>query len=175
MEFFNNTSIHKKMNYLLIFVSVSIFSGALFVFMILNGIDSEFNQLKEKYVAGEVYTLSIEADMNYVSRTDRDIMLGGDYEKDIEKISQRKNSVSENFKKLKDTAMNDNERKLIEDAQTSTMYFLNNAFTLMKSLTPQQISEDKVGIYKKYKEVYYAKKNLHQICVCHLLHLSVPS
>ena len=151
MEFFNNTSIHKKMNYLLVFVSASIFSGALFVFVILNGIDSEFKQLKEKYVAGEVYTLSIEADMNYVSRTDRDIMLGGDYKSDIEKISQKIDNVSKNFKKLNETAMNDNEQKLIEDAQTSTMYFLNNAFSLMKSLTPQQISEDKVGLYSKYK------------------------
>ena len=152
MDFFNNISIHKKMTYLLIFVSFSIFSGAIFVFFVLSGINTKFTALKEKYVAGEVYTLSIEADMNYVSRTDRDIMLGGDYAKDIEKIAKRIENVSSNFKKLKETAVDADERKLIEDAETSTMFFLKNASSLMKSLTPEQIKNDKDGIYKKYKD-----------------------
>jgi methyl-accepting chemotaxis protein len=151
MEFFKNKSIHEKMNFLLIFVTVSIFAGSIFVFLVLSKLDSRFSDLKAKYVAGEIATLSIEADMNYVSRLDRDIMLGGDYDQDIEKISQKVAKVSENFKKLKETAVNDNERKLIEDSQTSAMFFLNNAFTLMKSLTPKQISEDKEGLYKHYK------------------------
>lgn len=151
MEFFKNTSIHKKMNYLLIFVTVSIFAGSVFVYLVLIKLDSQFSDLKAKYVAGEMYTLSIEADMNYVSRLDRDIMLGGDYDKDIEKISQRVAKVSESFQKLKETAVDDNERKLVEDSQNSAMFFLNNAFTLMKSLTPKQISEDKDGLYKNYK------------------------
>ena len=151
MEFFKNKSIHKKMNFLLIFVTMSIFAGSIFVFLVLSKLDSQFSDLKAKYVAGEIDTLSIEADMNYVSRLDRDIMLGGDYDKDIEKISQKVAKVSENFKNLKETAVNDNERQLIEDSQTSAMFFLNNAFTLMKSLTPKQISEDKEGLYKNYK------------------------
>ena len=151
MEFFKNRSIHEKMNFLLIFVTVSIFAGSIFVFLVLSKLDSQFSDLKAKYVAGEIDTLSIEADMNYVSRLDRDIMLGGDYNQDIEKISQKVAKVSENFKNLKETAVNDNERQLIEDSQTSAMFFLNNAFTLMKSLTPKQISEDKEGLYKNYK------------------------
>ena len=151
MEFFKNRSIHEKMNFLLIFVTVSIFTGSIFVFLVLSKLDSQFSDLKAKYVAGEIDTLSIEADMNYVSRLDRDIMLGGDYNQDIEKISQKVAKVSENFKNLKETAVNDNERQLIEDSQTSAMFFLNNAFTLMKSLTPKQISEDKEGLYKNYK------------------------
>ena len=151
MEFFKNRSIHEKMNFLLIFVTVSIFTGSIFVFLVLSKLDSQFSDLKAIYVAGEIDTLSIEADMNYVSRLDRDIMLGGDYNQDIEKISQKVAKVSENFKNLKETAVNDNERQLIEDSQTSAMFFLNNAFTLMKSLTPKQISEDKEGLYKNYK------------------------
>ncbi|WP_345992404.1 methyl-accepting chemotaxis protein [Sulfurimonas sp. HSL-1716] len=152
MEFSKNMSIHKKMNYLLIFVAISIFFGSISTFFILNSIDSRYQRLKEKYVAGEIYTLSIEADMNYVSRTDRDIMLGGNHDADIQKISQKIDNVSKNFKNLKETAVNDNELSLINDAEKSTMFFLNNAFTMMKSLTPQQISEDKEGeIYKRYK------------------------
>ena len=151
MDFFKNKSIYAKMNFLLFFVTGSIFAGSVFVFLALGQLEAQFSDLKAKYVAGEIYTLSIEADMNYVSRLDRDIMLGGDYTKDIEKISQKVDKVSENFVKLKETAVNDDERKLIEDSHTSAMFFLNNAFTLMKSLTPKQINEDKEGLYKNYK------------------------
>lgn len=152
MGFFNNISIHKKMTYLLVFVTFSIFSGAIFVFFVLSGINTKFTALKEKYVAGEVITLSIEADMNYVSRTDRDIMLGGDYKKDIEKITERIEAISSNFKKLKETAVDEQERQLIEEAEKSTMFFLQNASTLMKSLSSEQIQNDKEGIYKKYRD-----------------------
>ena len=100
MEFFHNISIHKKMNYLLIFVAFSIFSGATFVFLALSSLNSSFSTLKDKYVAGQIYTLSIEADMNFISRTDRDVMLGGDYAKDIEKISKHIDSISQNFTNL---------------------------------------------------------------------------
>ncbi len=152
MEFTKEMSIHKKMNYLLVFVALSIFFGAGFVYVILNGLDTKFNLLKDKYVAGQVYALSIAADMNYVSRTDRDIMLGGNFEQDIEKISQRLENVSRNFKNLKETAIDDNELKLIDDAEKSTMFFLNNAFKLMKSLTPEQIKNDKEGVYDVYRK-----------------------
>ena len=151
MEFFHNISIHKKMNYLLIFVAFSIFSGATFVFLALSSLNSSFSTLKDKYVAGQIYTLSIEADMNFISRTDRDVMLGGDYAKDIEKISKHIDSISQNFTNLKATATDDNELKLITDAETSTLYFIHNAFKLMSSLTPQQIAQDKEGIYKVYR------------------------
>ena len=151
MEFFNNMSVHKKMNYLLMFVAFSIFSGSIFVYMVLDNIDTKYQMLKEKYVKGQIYTLSIEADMNFVSRTDRDIILGGDHAKDIEMISQRVDNISKNFQNLKLTAIDDNELKLIEDAEKSTMFFLNNAFKLMKSLSSEQIRTDKDGIYKIYK------------------------
>ena len=152
MEFFKNLSIHKKMLYLITFIAFSIFSGSLFVFLVLNGLDSQFNALKTKEVAGQIETLKIEADMNFVSRTDRDIMLGGNYKEDIEKISKKIDNISQNFGKLKETARNDEEKVLIEDAEKSTMYFLNNAFSLMKSLTPEQIASNKDAIYNKYKE-----------------------
>ncbi|MBU0631155.1 CZB domain-containing protein [bacterium] len=148
---FSNISIHKKMNFLLIFIVLSIFSGSVFIFFILNNIDSKFHTLKDKDVAGQIYTLSIEADMNFVSRTDRDIILGGDHEKDIETISQRIENISKNFKNLRETAIDENELQLIEEAEKSTMFFLNNAFKLMQSLTPEQISQNKEGIYKIYK------------------------
>lgn len=152
MESLKNLSIQNKMKYLVFFIAFAIFFGASFVFIVLNGLDSQFNSLKTKDVAGEVATLTIEANMNFVSRLDRDIMLGGDYKSDIHKIAHNIENISENFKKLKETAADEQELKLIEDAQSSTMFFLNNAFTLMKSLTPEQIATNKEGLYKKYKE-----------------------
>lgn len=140
------------MMYLIFFIAFSIFSGSVFVFVVLNNLDNQFNSLKSKEVAGQIDTLRIEADMNFVSRTDRDIMLGGNYQEDIEKISKKVDNISKTFTALKETAKNDEERLLIEDAEKSTMYFLNNAFTLMKSLTSEQIASNKDAIYARYKE-----------------------
>lgn len=76
-----NLSIQKKMNLFILMVTISVLSGTIFIFWAMSHIESKYNHLHQNSMLGALKTLEIEKNLNYVSRTTRDIMLGGDYSK----------------------------------------------------------------------------------------------
>ena len=148
---FEKMSIQKKMNYLVSLVTISIVSGTLFMFMTMTQIGDEYDHLRYNSMSEGFSTLKIEKNMNYVSRNDRDIMLGGNYDKDIKEIQKSIATIREEFDKLQKTAQGDAAaEKLVNDAKTSTMLFLNNAFAMMSKFTPEQIKNNKEANYYNY-------------------------
>ena len=148
---FENMSIKKKMNYLIALASTSIFTATIFVFISMTSIENEYSHLHKNSMAAGLKTLQIEKDLNYVSRTTRDIMLGGDYSKDMTKLSETINKIRTNFNDLEKLMAEDTSLSLVKKAKSSTLDFLDNSYSMMNNLTSEQIHNDTVTIYKKYK------------------------
>jgi len=148
---FEHMSIQKKMNYLIGMATFAIFSATIFVFFSMDRIEGEYKHLRNNSMEADLITLKIEKDLNYVSRTTRDIMLGGDYNKDINKLQNRISSVSTYFNTLEELMKEDPSLNLVREAKSSTMLFLNNSFDMMKGLSSSDIKNNTVGIYTHYK------------------------
>ncbi|MCW9026224.1 MAG: methyl-accepting chemotaxis protein [Thiovulaceae bacterium] len=117
----------------------------------MNLINSQYTYLHKNAMLGALNTLSIEKNLNYISRTSRDILLGGDYEKDIEKLTKTVASIENSFNELENIMKNDTSLTMIQEAKNSTMLFLNQSMIMMKSLNQDDIKNNKDMLYNKYK------------------------
>jgi methyl-accepting chemotaxis protein len=117
-------------------------------------LEAEFDKeiQNSKNVTGKIATLTITSDMNYVSRCNRDIMLGNSYDKNIEKLKKRIVNINKQFVVLKNSVETDHERDLVDKSHQSTMKFVNSSFDLMKSLQgTNPTKEDFSKLYDRYK------------------------
>jgi methyl-accepting chemotaxis protein len=134
--------------------------GAISLYFRVNGfqkLQHEFYIFKEKAILGKISTLNIKVDMNYISRCNRDVMLGNDYEKNIKKIETRINNITKEFDVLKSTVVGTpNEAKKLElvgKSKLSTLRFINESFEMMKSLEGKKRDMQFLhDIYKEYKK-----------------------
>ncbi|MFA6138166.1 MAG: methyl-accepting chemotaxis protein [Sulfurimonas sp.] len=147
---FSNLSIKKKMNLLIAMATFSIFSATIFVFIAMSYIETKYEHLHQNSMRGAIQTLEIEKNLNFVSRTTRDIMLGGDYDKNMVKLSESIEECRKLFLSLEKMMEHDTASKMVKEAEASTMLFLDNSLALMKSLTKDEIENSKTKIYKKY-------------------------
>jgi len=146
-----NLSIQKKMNLFILMVTISVISGTVFIFWAMSHIESKYNHLHQNSMLGALKTLEIEKNLNYVSRTTRDIMLGGDYNKNISKLDESIENIRTLFSSLEIMMEHDISLSMVKDAKTSTMLFLDNSNNMMKSLNNNDIQNSKTKIYKQYK------------------------
>jgi len=149
---FSNTSIQKKMNFFVLLVSMSVLAATIFIFWAMSHIESNYEHLHKNSMLGALHTLEIEKNLNYVSRTTRDIMLGGDYKQDMTKLKETINNIEKDFSSLESMMKDDDDLMILKDAKTSTMLFLNNSYKTMQSLSSDAIKNNKVSIYANYKK-----------------------
>ncbi|MDX1294666.1 MAG: methyl-accepting chemotaxis protein [Sulfurimonadaceae bacterium] len=160
-SFLHRLTIRQRINYLVGIVAVSIISIAAFVFISLSSIEEEYKSLQANATVGGMQTLEIEKHLNYISRTSRDIMLGGDYDKNMAKLGDRVDKIRHSFEILEGIKNSSESLALIKEAKSSTMLFLDNSMQLMQSLTKGQIVNENAAIYANYKETLtpYANKS----------------
>ncbi len=147
-----NLGIKERINYLLVLVSVSVLGAAAFAFFTLHSIGGQYNDLQHHSTAGAMETLHIQKNLNYISRTTRDIMLGGDYEKDMQKLKSRTEEIRHSFDKLAKTIEDERSIELIKEAKNSTLTFLDNSYQMMANLSKDEISDNTKENYTRYKE-----------------------
>ena len=148
---FNNSSIEKKMNYLILIVTFSVVSATLFVYISMTHIENQYKHLHENSMSSALETLEIEKNLNYVSRTTRDIMLGGDYNTDMSKLKKSIERVRFLFTSLEKIMAQENSLSMVKDAKVSTMSFLDDSYKMMQGLTQDEIANQTSFIYKRYK------------------------
>ncbi len=148
---FLNLSIQKKMNYFIAMVTIAVFSAAISIFLAMSHVEMKYNHLHHNSMIGGLTTLKIEKSLNYISRTSRDIILGGNYDKNIAKLKSNIEMIRDHFTTLEDLMAEDESLHMVVEAKSSTMLFLDNSYKMMKSLTPNQIKNNKDTIYKSYK------------------------
>ncbi len=149
---FTNMSIEKKMNYLIAMATFSIFSATIFVFVSMTKIENEYEHLRSNSMVAGIATLEIEKSLNYVSRTTRDIMLGGDFHKDIAKLESTIEDIRTHFNTLETLMSEDASLSLVKDAKHSTLQFLDNSIIMMRNLSSEDIKKRTSIIYSKYKK-----------------------
>ena len=148
---FKNLSIYKKMNYLVAVATMAVVGATLFVYAYMTHLESEFNHLAQNSMTAELQTLEIEKNLNYISRNTRDIMLGGDYDKNIDKIKNSISNIEDLFSSLEKVMQEDASLSLVRETKTSTMSFLNASLNMMSGLTQDEIAKDAKLIYANYK------------------------
>ena len=145
-------SIQKKMNYFILMVTTSVLAATIFVYVAMNYIETKYSYLHQNSMKSALDTLEIEKNLNYASRMTRDIMLGGDYTKGIEKLGNSIEEIRSLFLSIEKLATEEDAAQMLNDAKTSTLLFLDNSFAMMKALTPQQIEDSKSEIYQRYQK-----------------------
>ncbi len=148
---FENMSIKRRMNYLIMMATIAIFSATIFVFLSMTKIEHEYDHLHKSSMIAGLKTLQIEKNLNYVSRSTRDIMLGGNYAQGIDKLSTTIEEIRSDFTTLERLMAKDSSLDLVKEAKSSTMLFLDNSLKMMKSLSSDAIANNKTSLYKKYK------------------------
>lgn len=140
------------MNYFIAMVTVSVFSAAVAIFLAMGHIDSQYEHLHENSMIGGLTTLQIEKELNYVSRLSRDIMLGGNYDKNRANLEKTIHTIEGGFVTLEKLMEGEESLKTVQEAKNSTMLFLNNTLSMMQKLTPQTIELNKTEIYANYSK-----------------------
>lgn len=144
-------SIKHKMRYLIVSVTLAIVFASVFVFSALEKIEAYYNYLQNSATASALYALEIEKDLNYVSRTNRDIMLGNDYSSNIEKLTKKIAVIKKNFNNLEE-ASDSSSLPLLVNAKDSTIIFIDETLKMMKGLNKDTITQNTSAIYADYKE-----------------------
>jgi methyl-accepting chemotaxis protein len=142
------------MIYLIGSVTAAVIFASIFVFLALSKIESDYNDLQQNATAGAMYTLEIEKDLNYISRTSRDIMLGNSYDKNMAKLEERTKQIKKNFAELEKIS-DPESAPFIAPAKESTFAFLDNTMVMMKTLGQMDkdaIAANSISIYAKYKK-----------------------
>ena len=147
-----NTSIKQRINYLIVFIAFAMISASVAIFIVLSSISSQYESLQSHSTAGAIETLQIQRELNYISRTSRDILLGGNYEKNMQKLEKRIQNIRDSFTKLYNTVDDDaTSLALVKEAEKSTLIFLDNSYAMMKNLSRTDIKYKVTQNYKAYK------------------------
>lgn len=130
-----------------------IFSFTFVLMLYLIGyIKDEFHHFKDSAFKGEVYTLNINKELNYVSRLTRDIMLGNDYEKNIKKLKESSEKIKKDFESLLKITEPKN-LEITKDSYDKTIKFVDTAINVVATLEKTGISRESLdAVYAEYKK-----------------------
>jgi len=123
------------------------------VLYLIGYIKDEFQHFKESAYKGEVYTLNINKELNYVSRLTRDIMLGNDFDKNIKKLKESNEKIKKDFESLLKITEPKN-KEIAKDSYDKTMRFVDTATEIVAKLGTTGISRESLdAVYAEYKKV----------------------
>src|SRR6185369_8754006 len=114
------------------------------------------NLLRSHEIITQLSVIKVSRDMNYLSRLSRDIMLGGDYERDMKAVKDIIEKVTNHFEVLEKAADNREIRKLIADAHSDARDWLDVTKEMMTALG-RIPSTERHKAYKEYERVLTPK------------------
>lgn len=145
-------SVSKKMNAITVMFAVIIGLSTLAFVLAAQSFKKDFSAFERKSLVGVKTVLETEKDLNYFSRLSREIMLGGDFRQNYDKAKHTRDKVVEHFEVMETLISTDKERQLYEDAQKSTMDFLNASIKLLGTVEGGKVTLG--SVYKTYKKKY---------------------
>lgn len=149
---FKNISIkHKLMGITGALICIYGLTLVLTLYLVSN-IKNEFSHFKESAYKGEVYTLSINKELNYVSRVTRDIMLGGEYAKNMDKLKESEAKITKYFEELLKVTDEKN-KPIVKEAELKTLNFTKTAISVLSKLNGTENREQLNETYQEYKKV----------------------
>lgn len=100
----------------------------------LFNLEKQFHQIRVEALNGQIASLAITRDINYVSRLTRNIMLGSNIESDLKKLDARINDIQKNFVILENSAVDEQERQLMIKAKAAALGFVNDGRRFAREL-----------------------------------------
>ena len=149
---FEHLSIKKRMTLLTAVTLVVLIGAAGFTYYALGSMQQEFTKLKNNEIETTLTIYDIEKRMNYISRNDRDVMLGGNKAKDVKELRENIQAIENNFKKLEKILQNDQDFGLLKKSEHSTLKFIKEAYAYISSLSDNDIKNNTAGIFHTYKQ-----------------------
>ncbi len=152
-----NLTIKRRLQLFGVLIFLIISMATAIKFYVLKQVEDDFHYYSKKAVEGQLLVFGIGKDLNYISRCTRDIMLGNDYDKNIEKIKKNIALINEKFENLEKTLENTpnemEKRELLSDARTKMFAFINDGFYKMESLRNVQRTDEVLKqMYLRYKK-----------------------
>lgn len=115
----------------------------------LFNLEKQFHQIRIEALNGQIASLAITRDINYVSRLTRNIMLGSNIKSDLKKLDARINDIEKNFVILERSAVDEKERQLITKAKAAALGFVQDGRRFAREL--QNVSqEERHTMYTAY-------------------------
>jgi len=149
-------TIAKKMAVFGVIIFILILVSVFTKYSSLIEMKNTFNIYSKQAVASEIYVLKIGKDLNYISRSTRDIMLGNAYDKNIQKIETSRENIRKGFDnliKIINGSPNEMEKlKALEVSKEFTIAFIDDGYNKMKSLGKTPRTPDILAdMYQQYK------------------------
>lgn len=145
-------SVSTKMNTITLMFAFIIVLSAIGFVAAAQSLKDDFESYEQRSLVGVKTVLETEKDLNYFSRLSREIMLGGNFEKNYSKALETRKAVIENFSIIQKLASNRKEVELYENAYKSTAIFLDASLELLATAKNGEASL--VNVYKTYKHKY---------------------
>ena len=149
-------SIKIKMYLLALVITACVSVMAVTAIVSVRNLSDEFNLLRTHEIVTQQSVIKVSRDMNYLSRLSRDIMLGGDYGRDMRGVNDIVLQVTSHFAVLDKAAETRAIRSLIAAANTDAQDWLNSTQVMMKALGEIPSSERHKS-YGEYERVITPK------------------
>lgn len=149
-------SIKVKMILLALVITACVSAMAVTATVSVSKLSEEFNLLRTHEIITQLSVIKVSRDMNYLSRLSRDIMLGGDYERDIKGVNDIIEKVTTHFVVLDKAADNNEIKKLIAEANTDAKNWLDATKVMMTALG-ELPAGSRYKAYKEYERVITPK------------------
>ena len=141
-------SIKVKMILLGLVITACISAMAVTATICMMNLSGAFSYLRSHEIVTELSVVKVGREMNYLSRLTRDIMLGGDFERDIKAVHDIFEKVSKHFDILEKAADSNKSKKLITEARSDARDWLDTTQGMVATLGKMPAGSR----YKFYKE-----------------------
>ena len=149
-------SIKIKMYLLALVITTCVSAMAITAIVSVRNLSEEFHLLRSHEIVTQQSVIKVSRDMNYLSRLSRDIMLGGDYERDTRAVSDIVSKVTHHFEVLDKAAETSEIKELIAAANVDAQDWLNSTQIMMTALGKIP-SGERHNAYPEYERVITPK------------------
>ena len=115
-------------------------------------LNNAFISLHQHEITTKIETIKIFRDVNYVSRLTRNIMLGSDYDDDMQELVAIAGTITESFDTLTKATRSATDQKLVKQARIDTAAFVDNCIERMKRIKDVP-ADQRNNAYKNYRKV----------------------
>lgn len=155
----SNLSVRNKINIISGALLALLFIFAGFEIIKIKSIQSSFKTYSKVAVALETTTLKINRDMNYVSRLNRSIMLGDNYQKNASLMRSKVNDIKNFYANIQQITIEDQNfrsqlNNLTAKSKQSTMLFLDKSLQLIGKLSGSSSKAELEAAWDEYKSDY---------------------
>ena len=115
-------------------------------------LNDAFISLHQHEITTKIETIKIFRDVNYVSRLTRNIMLGSEYDSDMQELVATAGTIAESFDTLTKATRSAADQKLVKQARIDTNAFVSDGIQRMIQI--KDVPADKRNnAYKNYKKI----------------------